>query len=138
MLKKIAVIILTYNSDKIIKKTIKAAKKITNEIIILDSYSTDKTLKIAKQLRCKIFKKKFINYSIQRNFIINKCNNKYEWQLHLDADEVVSNKLINEIKEILELNNKDYSYLIKRYPFFFKKNIKIWWCIKLASKTLSF
>lgn len=124
MLKKIAVIILTYNSDKIIKKTIKAAKKITNEIIILDSYSTDKTLKIAKQLRCKIFKKKFINYSIQRNFIINKCNNKYEWQLHLDADEVVSNKLINEIKEILELNNKDYSYLIKRYPFFLKKILR--------------
>lgn len=124
MLKKIAVIILTYNSDKIIKKTIKAAKKITNEIIILDSYSTDKTLKIAKQLRCKIFKKKFINYSIQRNYIINKCNNKYEWQLHLDADEIVSKKLIEEIKEILKINKKDNSYLIKRYPFFLKRKLR--------------
>ena len=101
MLKNIVVVILTYNSDKIIKKTIKAAKKITNEIIILDSFSTDKTLRIAKELKCQILKKKFINYSLQRNFIISKCNNKYEWQLHLDADEVVSRKLVNEIKEIL-------------------------------------
>jgi|TARA_Y100000389_G_scaffold201633_1_gene244858 glycosyltransferase involved in cell wall biosynthesis len=124
MLKKIAVIILTYNSDKIIKKTIKAAKKITNEIIILDSYSTDKTLKIAKQLKCKILKKKFINYSLQRNFIIKKCNNKYEWQLHLDADEVVSNKLINEIKEILKVNKRNNTYLIKKYPFFLKKKLR--------------
>ena len=60
MLKKIAIIILTYNSDKIIKKTIKAAKKISNEIIILDSYSTDKTIKIAKQLKCKILKKNLL------------------------------------------------------------------------------
>ena len=124
MLKKIAVVILTYNSDKIIKKTIKAAQKITNEIIILDSYSTDKTLQIAKRLKCKILKKKFINYSLQRNFIIKKCNNKYEWQLHLDADEVVSIKLIKEIKEILKINNKNNSYLIKRYPFFLKKKLR--------------
>lgn len=124
MLKNIVVVILTYNSDKIIKKTIKAAKKITNEIIILDSFSTDKTLKIAKEMKCQILKKKFINYSLQRNFIISKCNNKYEWQLHLDADEVVSRKLVNEIKEILKINKKEYSYLIKRYPFFLKRRLR--------------
>ena len=123
MLKKIAIIILTYNSDKIIKKTIKAAKKISNEIIILDSYSTDKTIKIAKKFKCKILKKKFINYSLQRNFIINKCNNKYEWQLHLDADEIVSNKLIEEIKEILKINKKIILFN-KKISIFLKRKLR--------------
>ena len=72
MKKKIAIIILSYNSDHIIKKTILAAKKISNNIIIVDSFSRDKTLKIAKSFNCKIIKRKFINYAKQRNFIIKK------------------------------------------------------------------
>ena len=65
MNKKIVVIILTYNSEKIIKKTIKSAKKISNDVIILDSFSKDKTIKIAKMLKCKLFKIKLSNYSDQ-------------------------------------------------------------------------
>ena len=81
--KKIVVVILTFNSEKIIRKTIKKAKKISKDIVILDSFSKDKTIKIVKKLKCKIIKRKFINYSNQRNYIINKFNNKYQWQLHL-------------------------------------------------------
>ena len=82
MKNKIAIIILTFNSEKIIKSTVLAAKKISNNIIILDSYSTDKTITILKKLKCKIYKRKFINYSDQRNYIIKKCNKNYKWQLH--------------------------------------------------------
>ncbi len=88
--KKIVVVILTFNSESIIKKTILAAKKITKNILILDSFSKDNTLKIVKFLKCKVKKKKFINYSSQRNYIIKKCNNLYEWQLHLDSDEILN------------------------------------------------
>ena len=59
MKKKIATIILSYNSDAIIKKTILAAKKISKNVIVLDSFSNDNTLKIARSLQCKIFKSKF-------------------------------------------------------------------------------
>ena len=52
---KLAVIILTFNSEKIIKKTILAAKKVSKNIIILDSYSNDKTVKIVKRFKCQIF-----------------------------------------------------------------------------------
>ena len=86
MNKKIAVIILTFNSETIIKKTILAAKKISKDVVILDSFSNDNTIKIARSLRCKIFKKKFIDYSLQRNHIIKKCNKLFDWQLHLDSD----------------------------------------------------
>ncbi len=56
--KKIVVVILTFNSESIIKKTILAAKKITKNILILDSFSKDNTLKIVKFLKCKVKKKK--------------------------------------------------------------------------------
>ena len=55
--KKIAVVILTFNSESIIKKTILAAKKITKNILVLDSFSKDNTLKIVKSLKCNVKKK---------------------------------------------------------------------------------
>ena len=120
---KIAIIILTFNSEKIIKKTILAAKKISKNIIILDSFSNDKTIKIVKRLKCQIFKRKFTNYSDQRNYIIKKCNNLYQWQLHLDSDEILSEKLIKNIKNILNVNVKNNSYLIKRQVYFLNKKL---------------
>ena len=120
---KLAVIILTFNSEKIIKKTILAAKKVSKNIIILDSYSNDKTVKIVKRFKCQIFKRKFTNYSDQRNYIIKKCNNLYQWQLHLDSDEILSLKLIKNIKKILNANLNNNSYLIKREVYFLNKKL---------------
>tara|TARA_B100001029_G_C15050587_1_gene450419 strand:+ start:1466 stop:2290 length:825 start_codon:yes stop_codon:yes gene_type:complete len=123
MKKKIVIAILTYNSEKIIKKTILAAKKITNDIVILDSYSTDNTIKIIKSFNCKILRKKFVNYSSQRNFLIRKCNKLYEWQLHLDSDEILSKELTKNIKNVIKENNKNFSFLVKRQVFFLNKKI---------------
>ena len=52
MKKKIATVILTFNSEAVIKKTILAARKISKNIIICDSFSNDKTTKIARSLHC--------------------------------------------------------------------------------------
>ena len=52
MKKKIAIAILTFNSEAIIKKTISAAKKVSKDVIICDSFSNDNTTKIAKLLNC--------------------------------------------------------------------------------------
>ena len=123
MKNKIAIIILTFNSEKIIKSTVLAAKKISNNIIILDSYSTDKTITILKKLKCKIYKRKFINYSDQRNYIIKKCNKNYEWQLHLDSDEILSDRLIKNIKVTLMKNDTNNAYIIKRYIYFLNKKL---------------
>ena len=123
MKKKIIIVILTYNSQHIIKNTILSAKKISKNIIIVDSFSKDNTLKIVKSLNCKIIKRKFISYSNQRNFIIKKLNKSYEWQLHIDSDEIITNKLAESIKQTINLNNKNYAYLIKRKVIFMKKQI---------------
>ena len=122
--KKIVVVILTYNSEQVIKKTIIAAKKISKDVVILDSFSKDKTIKIAKKLKCQILKRKFSDYSNQRNYIIKKCNNLYQWQLHLDSDEILSKNLIRNIQKILQFNERNFCYLIKRRPFFLGKGLK--------------
>ena len=122
MKKKIAIIILTFNSEAIIKRTILAAKKISKDVVICDSFSKDSTIKIARSLHCKIVYRNFTTYTAKRNYIIKKYNKLYDWQLHLDADEILSKKLIKNINRIVRSNDKNYSYLIKRQPYFLKKN----------------
>jgi|TARA_B110000977_G_C11088756_1_gene495885 glycosyltransferase involved in cell wall biosynthesis len=121
---KLVIIILTYNSEKIINETVSAAKKISKNIIIVDSYSKDKTIQIVKKLKCQIIKRRFVNYSEQRNFIIKKCNNIYQWQLHLDSDEILSSVLIKNIKNIIKYNRKNNAYIVKRHIYFLNKKIK--------------
>ena len=94
-IKDIAIVILTYNSEKIIKKTIQKAKEISKNIIIVDSFSNDKTLKIAKKLNCKIIRRKFLNYADQRNYImlIEIFYGSYR------CDEILSSKLLKTLKK---------------------------------------
>ena len=92
--KNLVTIILTFNSEKILNKNITSCKKLKGDILIIDSFSNDKTIKIAKKHNCKIIKRKFKNYSDQRNFAIKHANKFYEWQLHLDSDEILSKKSI--------------------------------------------
>ena len=121
--KKLIIIILTFNSEQIIRKTILSAKKITNNILILDSFSTDKTIKIVNSFKCKLIKRKFKNYSDQRNYIIKKCNKLFDWQLHLDSDEVLSDQLIKNISNVIKSKENKFAYLVKRKIYFMKKKI---------------
>ena len=123
MKKKIVTIVLTFNSEATIKKVILKAKKVSKNVVICDSFSNDSTIKIAKSLYCKIVYKKFTNYAAKRNYIIRKCNRLYDWQLHLDADEILTNNLIKNINRIVHSNDKNYSYLIKRKAHFLNKKL---------------
>lgn len=98
----IITIILTYNEEENISRAIKSAKKISNIIYVVDSFSEDKTIYIAKKLNAKILKKKFKNHSEQFNWALSKIKPKNKWVLRLDADEYLENNLIAEIKEKLK------------------------------------
>lgn len=117
MKKKIAIVFLTFNSASNISNSLIAAKKVSKEIIIVDSFSTDDTIKICIKKKCKIYKRKFKNYSDQRNWIIKKINNKYLWQLHLDSDEILDDLAIRSIKNVIKFNIGN-SFIIKRQDYF--------------------
>ncbi|EMI72347.1 glycosyltransferase family 2 protein [Leptospira noguchii] len=94
--KKLSVAIITYNEEKNIKECIESCLEIADEIVILDSISTDKTEMISKSFSSvRFYKQRFKGHIEQKNDAIALC--KYEWILSLDADERISAELKNSI-----------------------------------------
>jgi glycosyltransferase involved in cell wall biosynthesis len=95
---KISVVIITFNEEKNIARCINSVKEIADEIIVVDSFSTDTTCKIAEELGAKIIPHKFDGHIQQKNYAKNLAEN--DFVLSLDADELLDNQLINSILQI--------------------------------------
>lgn len=116
----ISVVIITFNSAETILKTLNSLNSF-QEIIIYDSYSTDKTVEIAKRFsNVKIFTDNFIGFGQTKNKAITFASNN--WILSIDSDEVLNEDLIQEIRNI-DLLKKDFAYKIKRDNFVLGKKI---------------
>ena len=106
----ISVYIITFNEQDRINDTIIAAKKVADEIIIIDSGSTDNTKLIVKKHNIDVIYNKWHSYCEQKYFAQNKCRN--DWVLMIDADEVISDQLAQEINQ-LKLDDQYCSFKIK-------------------------
>jgi glycosyltransferase involved in cell wall biosynthesis len=95
---KVSAYILTHNEEKNIENCLESIKWV-DEIVIVDSFSTDKTLEIAARYNCKIVRRKMDGFGAQRNAALDNCSN--DWIICLDADERLSETLQNEIKQSL-------------------------------------
>lgn len=104
----ITAIILTYNEEKHIKRCILSIKKFAKKIIIIDSFSTDKTLEIAKKFKVKIYKHKFINQAKQINWALRKIKFQTSWILRIDADEYLTKELRKEVATHINILNSNY------------------------------
>ena len=117
-------IVLTLNSENTLEKCLKSLS-ICDEIIIVDSFSSDKTISLAKKYTENIYRRKFLNYGEQLNWAIEKAQG--DWILVLDSDEELSEQLKNEIKrEIMKENTFD-AYRIPRMSKFLGRWIKFSW-----------
>lgn len=97
----ISAIVLTKNSSKSIKKCLQPLK-LADEIIVIDDYSTDQTLKIVRKFGAKVFQRKLAgDFSAQKNFGLKKA--KSEWVLFVDSDELISVELAVEIQSQVSL-----------------------------------
>lgn len=114
--KKISVLIITLNEEKHIG-TLLSDLDFADEIIIVDSFSTDKTEIISKSFsKVKFFQNKFENFSSQRNFAISQAKN--DWVLFLDADERLTPGLKQEIIETLQKEQTNSAYFFERVFMF--------------------
>ena len=102
----IATISLTFNEEQHIARSIQSAKHISKNIYIVDSFSTDKTIEIAKSFNVNIVQNKFINYSKQYKWALDNLKIDSTWIMRLDADEYLEDDLINEIKKNFPLISK--------------------------------
>ncbi|EMY77681.1 glycosyltransferase, group 2 family protein [Leptospira weilii serovar Ranarum str. ICFT] len=94
--KKLSVAIITYNEERNIGACIESCLDVADEIVVLDSISTDKTEKISKSFpSVKFYKQRFKGHIEQKNDAIALC--KHEWIFSLDADERISPELKNAI-----------------------------------------
>lgn len=106
----LSVYLITLNEENRLENTLKAAAKVADEIVVVDSGSTDKTVEIAKKYKARIFYHEWKSYCDQKSFAEKKCSS--DWVLMLDADEVLSDGLIAEIKQIKKNPTAD-AYKIK-------------------------
>lgn len=116
MNEKLSVIVLTYNSEDNLKRCLSSVEW-ANEIIVVDSFSKDGTLKVAESFGAKIFQRKYTGYTRQLEFGIGKAGNN--WVFVLDSDEEVTPKLTKEINEVLkDTNERIGGYEISRRVHF--------------------
>jgi len=98
----ITAIILTYNEELNITECLKSIADWVSEIIIVDSFSTDKTIEIVKKYTDKIHQRKFINQAEQFNWALDNVQIKNDWILRLDADEIMLPETWEEIAGYFE------------------------------------
>src|SRR5680860_539894 len=98
----ISTIILSYNEERHIERCVKNAQRFSQDVYLVDSYSTDRTLAIAKSLGAKVFQNTWENnHAKQFNWGLDNLPIETEWVFRLDADEYLSDELIQEIDQKL-------------------------------------
>jgi glycosyltransferase involved in cell wall biosynthesis len=120
---KPTVIILSYNSRESLAATLTSIAPLTDDILVVDSGSTDDTLEIAAAFGARVHSHAFHNYGDQRNWAIDNILAKCAWQLHLDADEQLTPALREEILELSEDVPED-GFFIQRYVRFMGRTLK--------------
>jgi glycosyltransferase involved in cell wall biosynthesis len=95
-------IILTYNEEIHLQRCIDSIKDVCQRIIIVDSFSTDNTEKIAKENSVEFFKNPWKNYATQFNWGLENADISTDWVLRIDADEYLLPELQEDIKEELD------------------------------------
>ncbi len=113
----LTVVILTYNESVNIARAISNTIDWAYEVLVLDSFSEDDTIRIAQSMGAKVVQRKFDNYANQRNYVLTEHNLKTEWVLFLDADEYLFEELKYEIATELPYSTVDGYYLKRRFYF---------------------
>lgn len=121
---KISAVIITFNEEDRLPDALASLLGVADEIVVVDSYSTDRTLAIAKAAQARVWQNCFEDYGQQKNFAMEKAS--YEWILNLDADERVSPELKRTISDLKENATPAAvaAYAIKRKTFYLGRWIR--------------
>ena len=93
---KISVVIITFNEENNIARCLEATEAVADEIVVVDSYSTDKTEQICRRMDVKFLQHRFDGHIEQKNYALDCAS--YDHVLSLDADEVLSEELIQSVQ----------------------------------------
>jgi len=118
-------IILTYNEEIHLERCLNSLKNVCKEVVIIDSFSTDKTKEIAVKYNVRFYQNKWVNYATQFNWGIKNGEITTDWVMRIDADEYLSNQLIESIQLQLPTYSKNIQAIrVKRLMYFLGKPLK--------------
>jgi glycosyltransferase involved in cell wall biosynthesis len=125
MNQKITVTIITLNEEENIQACIESAWQVADEIIVVDSLSTDKTREIAKNLGAQVIEQSYLGDGLQKDFGVQFAKNN--WILHLDADERLDEQMIREIQGINYAETTYDAYAFRRKNYIGTRWQKVWY-----------
>ncbi len=108
---KLALIVITRNEEELIGQCLRSAS-ICGERIVVDSFSTDRTVEIARQSGARVYQREFTGYIAQKQFALEQAAS--EWVLSLDADEQLTHGLRQEIQAVIDGPNPAAGYEVRR------------------------
>lgn len=118
----LSLFVITKNSAKTLETCLQSVQGLADEIVIVDSFSEDKTKEIANKYGAIFYQKEFINFQDQKQFALDKCTGK--WVFNLDADEELSPLLKKEITEIINSEVKEKLFFIPEQVTFLNRPMK--------------
>ncbi len=122
----ISVVILTYKEEIHIQRCIESVKSIAKDVFLVDCFSTDRTIEIAKSLEANVVQNKWPgNQALQMNWALENLPIQTKWVLRLDADEYLLPKLVEELQQRLnEVPDEVTGIVFKRRHIFLEKWMK--------------
>ena len=138
----LSILYLSFNEEDIFGQSLESVKTIADEIIVVDSGSTDSTVQIAESAGATVYSRPLGNWGEQRNWGLKKC--RYSWVLVVDCDEVFSPELISSILRWKSIeHSEDQPYSFKRVHFFKGKKMKFSglqndYIVRLLPKSMKF
>ncbi len=120
-IKKITAIAITFNEEENVKRHVESLS-FANEIIFIDSLSTDKTVEFAKEMGVNVIERELTNFPEQLNYTIQQAKN--DWIVFFDLDTIITKDLGEEINH--KINNPDskVAFFVKKNFIFMGKHIK--------------
>lgn len=120
----ISVLVLTLNEEKNIARCL-ASLSWSTDVHVLDSYSTDKTVEIARAAGAQVTQRAFDNWAAHQNWAISNLKFRHQWVYYSDADEVVPKDLAVEMLNVVsESTNKHVAFRVRYKNYFMNRWIK--------------
>jgi glycosyltransferase involved in cell wall biosynthesis len=112
----ISILILTLNEESNIQACLDSVA-FADDIVVLDSYSSDETFVLAEASGARVFQRKFDDFGSQRNYALNEIDFKHDWVFHLDADERFNDELRVECERVITLDQMSAYFVPNRIIF---------------------
>lgn len=121
----ISVCIISYNEEAKIEDCLKSVQRVADEIVVVDSLSTDRTREISARYTDKIFEQVFLGHVEQKNFALSKAG--HNWILSLDCDECLTPELEASILAIKDRLDEHDAYRVARKTFYVYRWLNYCW-----------